>query len=331
MTIYLNDEDVAQLLSLPAAIQCVDEAFRLLSDGTALNSPRRRATVEQASVNIMWSAVPTRGVLGIKEYLVVNQNVTQGTVLTLLLHSLDTGELLAVIKADRLGQLRTAAASAVATRELARPDSRSLAVYGCGYQAETQVLAIAAVLPDLEVINVVGRSIEHRDSFVARLGLALDMDVRAASAREAAVTADVIVTATGSATPVLDGSWVRRGTHVNAVGSNVATKRELDRALLERVGVLVVDDREVAANECGDLIANEWDQTGVVTIGDVLTRRAPGRSSIEELTLFESQGLAVQDVVCGAHIHKRAKEMDIGQWLSQESPTASQCSTAGTI
>ena len=110
---------------------------------------------------------------------------------------------------------------------------------------------------------------------------------------------------------------------MNAVGSNVATKRELDRALLERVGVLVVDDREVAANECGDLIANEWDQTGVVTIGDVLTRRAPGRSSIEELTLFESQGLAVQDVVCGAHIHKRAKEMDIGQWLSQESPTAS--------
>jgi ornithine cyclodeaminase/alanine dehydrogenase len=318
MTLYLHDADVCELLPLQDAVTCVEQAFRLLSEGTAVNVVRRRTLVEHVSLNVMWAAAPTLGVLGVKEYPVVRGDVTQGAVLTLLLHSFTTGELLAVVKADRLGQLRTGAASAVATRVLARPDSQTLAVYGCGFQAETQVLAQAAVLPQLRAVRVVGRGAQRRDEFVSRIRRALDIEVTTAHPQEAAESADVIVTATGSAEPVLTGEWIAAGTHINAVGSNVAAKREIDRSLLDRVAVLAVDDRNVAAEECGDLIANDWDQAGVVALGDVLTGRASGRSSHEEITLFESQGLALQDVTCAALVHGRAVQRGMGQQLRDE-------------
>lgn len=315
MTLYLHDDDVSELLSLQDAITRVDEAFRLLSDGSAVNAVRRRTEFGPVTINVMWAAAPSLGVLGVKEYPVVRADVTQGAVLTLLLHSFATGELLAVVKADRLGQLRTGAASAVATRVLARPDSQTLAVYGCGFQAETQVLAQAAVLPALRAVRVVGRNVQRRDEFVARIRRALDIDVATALPQEAAESADVIVTATGSTEPVLNGEWVAAGTHINAVGSNVAAKREIDRSLLDRVAVLAVDDRNVAAEECGDLLANHWDQTGVVALGDVLTGRTSGRSTHHDITLFESQGLALQDVCCAALVHGRAVQRGMGQQL----------------
>jgi alanine dehydrogenase len=317
MTLYLHDGDVSALLSLQDAITCVDEAFRLLSDGAAVNAVRRRTEFGPVTINVMWAAAPSLGVLGVKEYPVVRTDVTQGAVLTLLIHSFATGELLAVIKADRLGQLRTGAASAVATQVLARPDAQTLAVYGCGFQAETQVFALAAVLPQLRAIRVVGRTVQRRDEFVARMRRALDIEVTAAHPRQAAESADVIVTATGSAEPVLHGEWIAKGTHINAVGSNVASKREIDRSVLDRAAVLAVDDRNVAAEECGDLIANDWDQTGVVDLGDVLTGRASGRSAPEDITLFESQGLALQDVVCATFVHSRATGRAIGQQLRE--------------
>ena len=186
MTLYLHDADVSELLPLQDAVTCVEQAFRLLSEGTAVNVVRRRTLVEHVSLNVMWAAAPTLGVLGVKEYPVVRGDVTQGAVLTLLLHSFTTGELLAVVKADRLGQLRTGAASAVATRVLARPDSQTLAVYGCGFQAETQVLAQAAVLPQLRAVRVVGRGAQRRDEFVSRIRRALDIEVTTAHPQEAA-------------------------------------------------------------------------------------------------------------------------------------------------
>jgi len=315
VTLYLHDADVSSLLTLPSAVDCVDQAFRLLSDGAATNGTRRRTTIQETSMNLMWAAAPSLDILGIKEYLVARQDVTQGAVLTLLLHSISTGQLLAVVKADRLGQLRTAAASAVATRALARPHSTSLAIFGCGFQAWSQALAMAATLPALDTVHVVGRDPVRRDRFVEVLQRCLPIEVRGADA-EYAAESDVVVTATGSSEPVLDGRRVRPGAHVNAVGSNSPTKREVDRHLLERTSLLVVDERETAAQECGDLIANDWDQHNVVTLGDVLTGRAPGRSQAEDITLFESQGLALQDVVCGAAIYRRAVEASTGQMLT---------------
>jgi alanine dehydrogenase len=313
MTLYLDDDDVSSLLSLEDAIACVDRAFRLLSDGGAVNEVRHRTHAGTVSLNVMWSLVPADGVLGLKAYPVVRTDVTQGAVLTLLLYSTTTGQLLAVVKADRLGQLRTGAASAVATRALAPPEPEVLAVYGTGFQAETQVLALAAVMPALRCVRVVGRSPARRDEFVSRMRAKLGVEVQAVEPDRAPRGADVVVTATGSVDPVLLGDWVRPGTHVNCVGSNLATKREIDRALLERAALIVVDDREVAARECGDLLANGWDQDGVVALGDVLTRPETRHAQPHDITVFESQGLAVQDVVCAALVYSRAVEAGRGR------------------
>ena len=250
--------------------------------------------------------------MGVKSYPVVRTDVTQGTVLTLLLYSMETGELLAVMKADRLGQIRTGAATAVATVAMARPESEVLAIFGTGYQAETQVRALAAAMPSLRTVRVVGRSAARRDSFIERMGAELRLEMAAEEPERAASVADVIVTATGSAEPVLRGAWLQPGTHVNAVGSNVLTKREIDREVLERAAVILVDDRDVARADCGDLAANDWDVDSVGTIGELLTGRSPGRSSADDITLFESQGLALQDVVCGALLLSRARERGLG-------------------
>lgn len=311
MTRYIDDKDVASLLSQADAVHEVDKAFRLLADGRARNAPRQRSQMDNMVLNVMWAFAPTEGVAGVKAYPIVRTDVTQGAVLTLLLYSFTSGELLAVLKADRLGQLRTGAASAVATRALARDDAKVLTIYGTGFQAETQALAQAEVMVNLETVLVVGRHTGRRHSFIERLRQKLSVDVREAEPETAARSADVISTATGSADPVLMGNWLEPGTHINAVGSNNAEKREIDREVLERAGLIACDDLEVAAIDGGDFIANAWNQSSVTPLGDVLTGRALGRQNADEITIFESHGLALQDVVCAAHVLRKAAGVGI--------------------
>lgn len=298
---YLDDQDVAHALSIPDAIDCVERAFRLLASGSALNAVRQRLTAGPTTINVMWAIAPTEGVLGVKEYPTVDGS-SHGVILTLLLHSVHTGDLLAVIQADRLGQLRTGAASAVATRILARPDSQVLALYGTGFQAEFQVLSLAHVLPELRTVLVVGHAPDRRNALIARLRGRLEIEIVAADAAYAVEHADVIVTATRSPNPVVDGRAVRPGTHVNAIGSNFPTKRELDRILLDRAAAVIVDDKTVAASECGDLLVNSFEVDAARNIGDVLLGRELGRTDRNDITVFESQGLALQDVVCAGRL-----------------------------
>lgn len=315
MTLYLDDDDVSALLSMEDAVACVERSFRLLAEDAAVNEARHRTETSEVALNVMWAIAPTEGLLGVKAYSVVRQDVAQGAVLTLLLYSVHTGGLLAVLQADRLGQLRTGAATAVATRALARPGAQTLAVYGSGFQAETQVLALAATVPSLRSVRVVGRSPSRRDAFVERMREQTQLDVVSAEPEPAARAAELVVTATGSARPVVHGDWVAPGAHVNAVGSNAAARRELDRTLLERSAVIVVDDRTAATRECGDLIVNGWDQSDVVPLGDVLTGRVAGRMRVGDVTLFESHGLAIQDVVCAALVYERAVAVGAGRSL----------------
>lgn len=310
MTVHLSDADVARLLPLNDAISCTERAFRLLAAGTALNEGRQRSELSGATLNVMWALAPAEGVLGVKSYTVVRKDVSQGTTLTLLLYSTSTGELLAVMEANRLGQLRTGAASVVATQVLARPSVRRLALFGTGFQAEYQLRAMAAAFDGLESVRVVGRNPERRAAFIADMRRVLPLDIEAAAPEEAVRNADVIVTATGSAEPVLHGDWLPLGVHINAVGSNVPAKAELDRCALERCSRIVVDDRDNAARECGDLLRHGWPTTAATSLGDILVGVAEGRQSETDITLFESQGLAIQDVVCAALVHRRATAVD---------------------
>ena len=313
MTLLLDERSVERLLEPPAALAAVETSFRLLAGSEAVNEPRHRTRAGTTTLNVMWALVPSLDASAVKTYPVIRSDVSQATVIVLMLFSHSTGECIAVVQADLLGQRRTAAASALATRLAARPDSTALTIFGTGYQAFGQAEALTAVLPQLRDIRVVGRTASRLEQFVSRLRDRLPhVTVTAAEAEDAVRSADVVVTATGAHEPLFDGSWLRAGTHVNAIGSNQAGNRELDLAAMSRADRLIVDSRAVAALECGDLLANGMDVSATVELGQVLVGRATGRRSASDITIFESHGLALQDLVCGMHVLREARRLGLG-------------------
>jgi alanine dehydrogenase len=307
---YFDDAAVVDALPTEDAIRLVEQSFRWLDSGEAINAPRRRSHAGRAELNVMWSLVPPVGLIGVKSYTVVRSDVSRGAEISLLLTDIDTGQLVAFVKADALGQIRTGAATAVAAGALARPESDVLALFGAGFQAESQLRSVAHVLGGLREVRVVGRDSARRDAFIHKMSAELGVYCVAADAQSAVIGADIIVTATGSTEPLFDGNLVSAGTFVAAVGSNAATKRELDGALLARASRIVVDDREVASFECGDLILTGIDPMEQSTLGEVLNRGA-AKCAADEIVVFESQGLAVQDVVCAAQVLERGVEVPL--------------------
>ena len=221
-----------------------------------------------------------------------------------------SGHLSCIADAGEVTEIRTAAASAVATDVLARPDARTLAIFGCGAQAASHVRALARVRR-LDKILVWGRSAERAVRFAERMEREVAITVRAvAVGREAASTADIICTVTGSQTPVLLGEWVRPGTHVNVVGSSYAGPVEVDHALVLASRYVVDSRRSALAAASEFLLAKEAglidDSHIAAEIGEVLLGRIPGRTSPEEITVYKSLGHIVQDLAAVGYLHSRA-------------------------
>ncbi|MGB3413195.1 MAG: ornithine cyclodeaminase family protein [Microbacteriaceae bacterium] len=299
---YFHDDEVREHLQFPDAITLVRQAFADLDNAEAVNQVRLRSQSDSVILNVMWALAPKLDLMGIKSYPVISKTTTRGTELNLLLYSMSTGEIIGLMKADILGQIRTGAATAVATKLLARADSEILTIFGTGFQAEGQLRAVLSEMPNIRSIRVVARNQEKLKAFASEMQTALDREVLASEAEAAVRESDIVITATSSVEPVLFGDWLREGTHVNAVGSNVSTKREVDLRTLERAGVIVADDATVALTEAGDFIANEWPQDSVISIGSILNQKVPGRTENGQITLFSSQGLALQDIYCADHI-----------------------------
>jgi len=222
----------------------------------------------------------------------------------------ESGHVTCIADAGEVTEIRTAAASAVATDVLARRDARTLAVFGCGAQAVSHIRALVRVRR-FEQVLVWGRSVERAAGFAERMQRELEVPVKAvAEAREAASAADVICTVTSSRTPVLLGEWVRPGTHVNVVGSSYAGPVEIDQALV-RMSRYIVDSRRSALAAAAEfLLAKEAglidDSHIVAEIGEVLLGRIPGRRSPDEITVYKSLGHIVQDLAATTYLHARA-------------------------
>jgi ornithine cyclodeaminase len=221
----------------------------------------------------------------------------------------DTGQVSCLADAGEVTEIRTAAASAVATEALARPDARTLAIFGCGAQAASHVRALARVRR-FERVRVWGRSVERASRFAERMGREMGMTIEAVADGREAAAADVICTVTGSRTPVLLGDWVRPGTHVNVVGSSHAGPVEIDPALV-RASRYIVDSRRSALAAAAEfLLAKEAglidDGHIVAEIGEVLLGRIPGRRSPEEITVYKSLGHIVQDLAAVSYLYARA-------------------------
>jgi alanine dehydrogenase len=287
--LYLTESDVASLLTPADAVAAVEASFGRLAAGAVDNRPRERLPLPEGQYALMGCVDRELGYAGLKTYAWA----AGGTAFLVVLFSLD-GTLVAVIEADRLGQLRTGAASAVAARHLAKDDATSLGVIGCGWQAESQVACIRATLPGIERVVVFCRNAERLAAFCAANGSA-----PAESHRDAAEQ-DVVVTVTTSKDPVLRGEWLNPGALVCAVGANDPSRRELDNVVLERAAFVCCDSREQARLESGDLIepvaSGVLDWLEVHELQDVVAGELQGRASPDDVVLFKSNGLAAWDL-----------------------------------
>ena len=314
MAILLRESDVEKLATVNMAVEAVEHAFRLQGQQNADNAPRRRCRADHGFLHVMSASLPTLGYAGLKSYT----SISGVNRFAFLLYK-DDGRLLAVIEAERLGQLRTGGASAVATKYMAREDSSRLGLFGTGLQARSQLQAVCSVRP-VKTVIAYSRNPEKRDKFCKEMTEITGLDVRPASVPEEAVKdMDIVVTATTSKEPVFKGEWLSSGTHINAIGANFLSKQEIDVVAVEKSACVVVDSCEQAMLESGDLDfaakagAFYWEdarELGLVVVGEF-----PGREDAGEITLFESQGIALEDVALAARIYEQAVKKGLGEAL----------------
>lgn len=300
--LYLTEQDVLRVLDMPRAIELMREAFNGLAEGSVVNQPRRRLILPTGSV-LHYMAAGNQAYYGAKVYAT---NPKSGAHFLFLLYRSEDAAPLAIIEANHLGQIRTGAASGYATDILARPDAHILGVIGTGFQAETQVEAVAAVR-QLKEIRVWSRKPERREAFAAKLEAKGLAGISAAPSAEAAVRgADIVVTATNAKDPVLDADWISPGTHINAAGSNQAKRRELPGAILARASIIAVDSKEQAEMESGDLLLaraeGTWNGDHLVELHEV-----SGRPDANAITVFKSNGLAIEDVVAAGWVYENSQ------------------------
>jgi ornithine cyclodeaminase/alanine dehydrogenase-like protein (mu-crystallin family) len=307
--LYLTERDVASLVDPAAAVEAVEECFRRMAAGEVEIAPRRRLRLPEGSLADMAAADAGLGIAGGKLYAATSEGAT----FVVCLFDSATSELEAVIEADHLGRLRTGAASGVAARHLARSGARTLGVLGCGHQAETQVACVRAALPSLERVVAYCRTPERLDAFCAKT------DAEPGESHRDAGEQDVVVTITTSRDPVLRGEWLAPGALVVAAGANVASRRELDNAVLARASFVCCDSLETARLESGDLIepvqAGVLDWLEVHELHEVVGGEVAGRQSDADVVVFKSNGIAAWDLALGAEALRRARDRGVGTAL----------------
>jgi len=310
VTLYLTEEDVGALLTTEDALEAVEGSFRRLAAGRVENRPRDRLRLEDGVLAVMAAADLELGYAGLKSYAAFGYDDVRFVV---LLFEADRADLVAVIEANRLGQLRTGAASGVAARYLARSGARTLGVIGCGWQAESQVLSIRAAVPTIERVVAYCRTPERLEAFCERVG------ARPAESQRQAGEQDVVVTATTSKDPVLRGEWLRPGALVCAIGANEPSSRELDNVVLERASFVCCDSKETARRESGDLRdpveQGVLDWLEVHEVQEVVAGETAGRATDDDVVVFKSNGIAAWDVAIGAAAVERARERGVGREL----------------
>ena len=302
---------------MPMAMESVEQAFRRYANGRAILHPRIRLLMPSRSyMHYMAAADLDAGYCGMKIYTSIRGGALRFVV---ALFKAETGKLVALLEADYLGQMRTGAASGVATRLMAREDAKRCGILGSGIQARTQLEAMAAARR-LEEIRVYSRNPERCDAFCREMSLRLGLPVAPAPTSESAVREmDIVVTATSSSTPVVFGEWLTHEAHINAIGANFPQKRELDEEAVKRCGIIVVDSREQSRLEAGDLIevldedSNAW--AAVRELSDVVSGKLAGRTHDRQVTLFKSNGVAIEDITVAARVYEEAVKQAIGQHL----------------
>jgi ornithine cyclodeaminase len=322
--LFVSEETAARVVSMADAIEAVEEMFTEYGRGEAEVFPVVLGSGPGADDRFSMKSglMRARGVVGLKVGSYWPGNRARGLAAhasTVLLLDPETGYAKALVAASHLTALRTAAADAVAVRRLSRPESATLALFGAGHQAWFELLAVREVRPVTRVL-VANRTSQGAEDFAARVRAELGLDCTAASAEEAAQQADIIVTATAAKGPLFEAAWVRPGTHISAMGADGQGKQELDPKLVAKAALFA----DVAAQS---VTMGEYEaafQAGLIgedritTMGAVLNG-APGRRSPDEITLFDSSGMALQDLAICSLALAKAQELGLAQSVDEPS------------
>ena len=315
--LFLDEACVRQLVTMDDALAAVEEVFGEQGRGHVVNVPRVRAPVTGGILRITAAVLSYRGYYGVKVSSTAVFHSNAGRMFCL--YREETGELCAVVQVFAMGALRTGAASGIATKYLANPDAAVLGVLGSGRQARTQVDAVCAVRPIRE-IRVWSPTPASRAAFCEDVKKVNKINILSVDTPEQAVRgAEVLVTATTSTEPVVHGTWLQPGAHVNAIGANYEHRRELDTAAVAAAKFIATDDTEQVRYESTDLAAPvaegvlSWDD--VHSLGDVVAGKLKGRAAREDITLFKSLGVAIEDVALAARAYEKALKLGIGATL----------------
>jgi ornithine cyclodeaminase/alanine dehydrogenase-like protein (mu-crystallin family) len=313
--IFLSEDDVQRLLDYPAVVAAVAESFRQLAAGRAENIPRARCRTATTILHSMSAAADYLGLVGWKQYTTSRQ----GARFLVGLYDATSGELVALVDANRLGQMRTGATTAVAVRYLTAPNVDRLGLFGAGWQAESQLAAVCTVRSIRRAI-VYSRTRAKAQAFAERMTQRLSIEVVAASAPNEAVEGmPLLITATTSRRPVFDGSLVADGALVAAIGSNWPQRAEIDAMLVGRAAAIVCDSIDACRREAGDLLqaerAGEFEWQRATELSAVVAGRTTLSAERGGVTIFKSVGLALADVATGELVLRRAREAGAGQAL----------------
>lgn len=314
--LLLTEEDVRRLLSMDMALEAVEQGLRKLALDEAANTPRARVQTDHAMLHVMSAAAKSLGVMGAKLYSTSRRSPAR---FILPLFDGKTGALLCLMQADYLGQMRTGAASGVATQYMARPDASEVGLYGSGKQARTQLQAVCRVRR-IRQVQVYSPHEERRRAFAAEMSELCQTEVVPVSRPEmAAEKKDIIITATTSREPVLTGHWIAEGAHLNAIGSNFLGKAEIDSVSVRRCAVVAVDSKDQARLEAGDFQQALEDGSlrwaDVRELGQIIVGRYPGRKHAQDVTLFKSLGIAIEDIAVAGRVYARAQAEGAGKLL----------------
>ena len=317
MALFLSEDDVAKLLPMNECINVLEEAFLHSSNGKTDIQPRSRIRMPNGFFHFMAAADADHGVFGYKAY--PSFTGTGGSKFLVMLYDYESGELLACLESGRLGQIRTGAASGLATKYMAKGNVGTVGVIGSGFQARSQLEAICAVR-DINQVKIFSRREDRRNDFAGRMSERLQVDIiPVATSEECVSDSDIIVTITSSRDPVFNGDALKNGSHVNAAGSNHWMRAEIDEKTVTRSSLIVVDDLEQAKAECGDLLLAEargtfrWDMAR--ELRDVIGGRVSPPYTDEGITLFESMGVALEDIAAAQLVYHKAVDQGIGAQL----------------
>jgi ornithine cyclodeaminase/alanine dehydrogenase-like protein (mu-crystallin family) len=301
-------------------IELTEKVFRDEAVGQAINLPRTHLPLPKGMHRTVFGIAHGFGVYGMKTYGSDRRpNAPSRTRYLVMLYDLELGGLEAIVEARDLGQIRTGAVSGVATKFMAREDASTIGIIGSGWEARAQIAAMNEVRT-ISHVKAYSRSAEKREAFAAEMREVHGLDVVAVNfAEECVRDVDILITITGSDDPVLEGSWIAPGTHINGIGATGVNRRELDVDSVSRADLVVVENMEQARADCGELIYAEerggFEWSKAVELAAVITGEASGRPSNDSITLFDALGVGTEDLAAAAVVLRKAKEQGIGAEL----------------